>query len=73
MNALKKHWPTIATAGAAVIGWLLITAAIAQLARPRIVWPLSIGVLCFSLPGLRNIRDIFAEGLHSLMQEQDDA
>jgi hypothetical protein len=72
-RALKKHWPTIATAGAAVIGWLLITPRSPQLARPRIVWPLSLGCSAFRLPGLRNIRDIFAEGLHSLMQEQDDA
>jgi hypothetical protein len=70
------HVPTIATAAAALIGWLCVTAAIAQLAPARIVWPLSIGVLCLSVPGFRPLRVIFAEGLFSLMQdpqESDDA
>lgn len=70
---LVKHAAVIAPSAAAVLGWLLITFGIAALWRPHVVWPLSIGLLCFSLPGLKNLRDIFGDGLYSLMLDQEES
>lgn len=53
-----------------VIGWLCITAAIAVLS-PRVVWPLSIGILLITLTGWRGFVGLALEGVFPLIGDRD--
>lgn len=55
---------------AVVIGWLCITAAIAVLS-PRVVWPLSIGLLLITLTGWRGFIGLALEGVFPLIGGRD--
>lgn len=44
-------------------GWLLITAGIAAIVRPSVVWPISLGLLAFSIAGLKFVVAVCVEGL----------
>jgi hypothetical protein len=61
------------TGAALVVGWLCITLGIAAIARPRLVWPLSIGLLFVTAAGWRLLFTIGAHGLYSLTKDTDDA
>lgn len=43
-------------------GWLLATFAVAHLARPVVVWPLSAALLCFTVAGWANLLSFARHG-----------
>ena len=53
-------------------GWLLITWGVASLTRWQ-AWPISLGLLLFSLAGWRFLRNLFRDGLYVLTKESTDA
>ena len=63
---LAAFGPEAAVALAFVAGWALVTLGIARLARPGVVWPLSIGLLFLSLAGWRVFVTVAWHGLYVL-------
>lgn len=47
-------------------GWLLVTYALTAIARPRIVWPMSMGLLLLSASGWKLIGEIATKGCYVL-------
>lgn len=66
------HW--LAEASLALphlLGWALLTLAVAQLVPPRVVWPASGGLLLLTCGGWGIIWDVARAGLYALSQEPD--
>lgn len=59
------------TAAAMLTGWLLLTIAIAGVARPRIVWPASLGLLCCSAAGWNLLARVVFFGLYDLTRTKE--
>ena len=55
-----------------LLGWVLVTRAIAQLTRPTVVWDISIGVLLLSICGWKFLGLLFWRGLYSINQDKRD-
>lgn len=53
---------------ALVGGWLLVTYGIAGLIRPRIAWPISVGLLLLTASGWKFIAKIAAVGLYAMQR-----
>lgn len=62
-------WPEIGAAAALLVGWSLVTWAIASVARTWQVWPLSGGVFLLSLFGWRYLYVMARDGLYALTRE----
>lgn len=62
MTWLAKHRAEIATAGAWLAGWVLVTAALDR----RSLWLGSAGLLCLSLGGWRPLFVWLTHGVYSL-------
>lgn len=58
------------TAGAFVIGWLLITVGIVRLTSPT-AWFFSLGLLLISLGGWKVLRALATDGLYALTRDED--
>lgn len=72
MTWIRAHADLIAqlaTAAALVLGWLLVTLGVAAVAAPRVVWPISLGLLCISLGGWKLIVAIAVDGLYALTKD----
>jgi hypothetical protein len=67
----SERTTAIATGVALVLGWLLITAGLPF--RPRIVWPVSLGLLLITAAGWRLLFTIGSHGLYALTKDSDDA
>jgi len=72
MRRLLALRAEILTAIAWLAGWALLTIAVAEIAPPRVVWPASVGLLCFALGGFRLVGYIAMTGLYLLTREDDD-
>lgn len=59
----------LAVACALLVGWLLVTLAVARLLRGDVVWPLSLGLLLFSAAGWRLFGAIALHGLYALSKD----
>src|SRR6185437_17108018 len=55
---------------ALVAGWGLVTDAIATIGRPRLVWPLSIGLFLLSASGWSMVFTIARHGLYALARDE---
>ena len=54
-----------------LLGWMLVTRAIAQLTSPT-VWDISIGVLLLSICGWKFLGLLFWRGIYSITQDKRD-
>jgi hypothetical protein len=66
-RGLAAFGPEAAVAIAIVWGWAFITLGIARIARPDVVFPLSIGLLLMSLAGWRIFVTLVWHGLYVLI------
>ena len=62
-------WAEIAAALALLVGWSLITWAIASFSRTWQVWPLSAGLFLLSLFGWKYFGVMARDGLYTLTRE----
>lgn len=62
-------WAEIAAALSLVVGWTLITWAIASFSHTWQVWPLSAGVFLMSLFGWKYFGVMARDGLYALTRE----
>ena len=70
---LRRCTAELALAAAFVLGWLLITFAVARLVRRAdVVWPLSLGLLLVSAGGWRMLALIAADGLYTLTKDREN-
>lgn len=61
-----------ALAVALLVGWGLVTLAVARLVhRGDIVWPLSLGLLLLSASGWRLLALVVLDGLYTLTRDKD--
>lgn len=63
------HWKMRAElllAAAMIGGWMLVTYALAAIVRPRIMWPMSIGLLMLSASGWKLLGEIATKGCYVL-------
>jgi hypothetical protein len=65
---MSRHLPALLTAAAILVGWLLVTWALAGWWSWR-VWPLSLGLLCLSAAGWKLILHVAREGLYLLAKD----
>lgn len=70
---VRRLLAELLTALALLLGWTLVTYACAGIWRPRIVWPLSAGLLLFSSAGWSLIRALVTDGLYALTKESPRA
>ena len=69
VSPLKAAQAEVLTALCFVAGWLLVTLGLAHLARPDVVWPLSLGLLGFSLGGWKLLYTLVSDGLYALTRK----
>lgn len=68
-GAIRAVWDSRAellASFALVAGWILVTSAIARIARPDVVWLASAGLFLLSLFGWRFLFEIAGKGLYTL-------
>ena len=71
VKRIGRYAGEILTAIALLVGWLLVTLALARVLRGDVVWPLSLGLLLFSAAGWRLFGAIVLHGLYALSKEPD--
>ena len=52
------------------LGWLALTAGVAEIGAPRVVWPISAGLFAWGLYGFRPIGTTFWLGVNTLKHIQ---
>lgn len=67
---IVKLWPEALQAVSILAGWALMTFGIASLSTWQ-VWPISIGLLLFSLVGWGHLRFIFGKGIYTLSRNRN--
>jgi hypothetical protein len=55
---------------AGTVGWVFITASIAQVVRPDVVWRASAGIFLLSLCGWKLLYEIASSGLYILTRSR---
>jgi hypothetical protein len=66
LSRRKAPFAELLTALAGIWGWLFVTAAIARVVRPDVVWLASAGLFLLSLFGWRFLFEIAGRGLYTL-------
>jgi hypothetical protein len=64
--SIRKHRDEFLASLAGILGWALVTAAIAELLPARVVYLASAGLFCLSLFGFRMAYTIASSGLYAL-------
>lgn len=78
LAAARRSWLSLLaaraellTALAFVVGWLLLTDAIARVTSTPLVWRVSIGLLAMSLGGWKMLIQMIWHGLYVLSRDED--
>lgn len=58
---------------AILMGWALLTLAVARAVRPDIVWPASLGLFCLSFAGWGHLRILAAAGVWAIRRKALDS
>lgn len=69
-EAIWKSRAEILASATGILGWVLITAAVAELLPDRVVWLASAGLFCLSLFGFGFMFEIGKRGLYALSRSK---
>jgi hypothetical protein len=70
-SVIGRYVGEILTVVALLAGWTFVTLAIARLARPDVVWPLSLGLLFMLIPGRPILSRFVGIGLYGLTKDPE--